>query len=204
MPINTMKYSLSIIGALILMVSLLIWRTDGFRSYTYESNRRSNVENSPVQVSNWQLENTKKEMITLSSFQESLLFVDFIYTQCPTICRALGSRYTQLQALIDANPSSNIRLLSISIDPEFDTPENLSFYRQAHKGKEHSWELARPIGEGTLKKILSETGVRVIPDELWGYAHSDSVHIIQNGVLTRIEDWDSAELDALIRSNSSS
>ena len=204
MQAKTIKYSLSTLGALTLMVGLLVWRTDGFSNFTYESNRRASVEDNPVEVSDWHLQNTKNEYVSLSSYQDEILFVDFIFTRCPTVCRALGSRYTQLQALIDANPSANIKLLSISIDPEFDTPKRLTLYRQANKGKEHSWELVRPINQNILATILSETGVRVIPDELWGYTHTDSVHIIRNGLMTAIRDWDSEELDALIQNHSKS
>ena len=201
MQINNIKYYFCTISVLIMMIGLLMWRTDGFSSYTYESNRRSSIQDKPVEVSDWKLQNSRNEMTSLSSFEEGLLLVDFIYTRCPTVCRALGSRYSQLQTLIDANPSSDIKLLSISIDPEFDTPSRLKLYQQAHKGNEESWDLARPINQITLDNILKETGVRVIPDEIWGFAHSDSIHVIQNGLLTSIKNWDSSDLDSLIQRN---
>lgn len=195
---SSANYVLSTSGVLIVMISLLAWRTDGFSNYTYESARRSGIENSPVQVSDWRLENTRQEIAPLSAYQDGLLFVDFIYTRCPTICRSLGSRYSQLQALIEQNPSANIKLLSISIDPKFDTPQKLVLYREAHKGKAKSWELARPTDQSTLLEIMEQTGLRVIPDEFGGYAHSDSIHVIENGLLIKIKDWDSVDLDNLI------
>lgn len=201
---NLARYFLCTSGVLIIMISLLTWRTNGFRNYTYEAVRRSNIEASPVKVSDWQLENTQQEIVSLSSHQGSLLLVDFIFTRCPTICRSLGSRYRQLQDLIALNPGSNIKLVSISIDPEFDTPKKLELYRRAHKGKTQTWELARPIDKSTLLDIMAETGLRVIPDEFGGYAHSDSIHVIKNGLLMQIKDWNSVELDALIQSDSSS
>lgn len=186
------------------MISVLTHSTDGFKYFTYESSRRSDIEKSPVKVSDWPLENTENVQLLLSSYEDEILFVDFIYTRCPTICRALGSRYSQLQELIEQNPEANIKLVSISIDPEFDTPKRLDLYRQAHRGRAGTWDLLRPVGHNTLLDIMAETGLRVIPDEFGGYAHSNSIHIITDGFLTKIDDWDSVELDNLIRNAPSS
>jgi len=65
MQINNIKYYLCTISVLIMMIGLLMWRTDGFSSYTYESNRRSTIQDKPVEVSDWKLENSRNEMTSL-------------------------------------------------------------------------------------------------------------------------------------------
>lgn len=51
---------------------------------------------------------------------------DFIFTRCTGICPILTSRMGELQALLHARPE--VRLVSISVDPEHDTPEVLADY----------------------------------------------------------------------------
>lgn len=198
------RYALCILMSLIVVVSILGWRTNGFTDYTYETARRTGVEETPVHLTSWRLQTVSGSHVDLAAFGEDLLFVDFIYTRCPTICRSLGSRYQQLQALIESSGSDDVTLLSVSIDPEYDTPDRLALYRETHKGRAGTWKLARPADRQVLDAIVSETGLRVIPDALGGYSHSDSIHVIQDGALKLIEDWDSTNLETLIRGASRS
>lgn len=181
------------------MTGLLAASTDGFSGFTYESLRRSAIEAEAVPLSDWRLENASGEAISLAVFDEEVLLIDFVYTRCPTVCRALGSRYQQLQRIIDREGLENTRLLSISIDPEFDTPKRLARYRRAHGGETSSWTVARPADKTTLERLLAETGLRVISDPVWGFAHSDAIHVVVNGTLKRIKAYDSAALELLMR-----
>jgi protein SCO1/2 len=52
------------------------------------------------------------------------VILDFIYTSCTTICPVSSMVFAQLQALVGAEA----KLVSISIDPEFDTPQRLREY----------------------------------------------------------------------------
>ena len=52
--------------------------------------------------------------------------VDFIFTRCPASCPRLTARMKELEKRIPE--SSNVRLLSITVDPEHDVPEVLTRY----------------------------------------------------------------------------
>jgi len=51
--------------------------------------------------------------------------VNFIYTRCPDICPLLTAKMAELQKRI---PAKDALLLSISVDPNYDTPEVLKAY----------------------------------------------------------------------------
>lgn len=201
---SVILYALRAVIATGLMAALLFAGTNGFAGFTYESLRRSTIADTPVLLSNWKLEDANGLMVSLTDFNDDVLLVDFIFTRCQTICRSLGSRYRQLQQIIEQEELKNVRLLSISIDPEFDTPERLALYRQAHGGAVHSWTVARPVNENSMNDILAETGLRVIPDPIWGLAHSDAIHIVTDSALIRIEAFDSTALDSLMRNSGDS
>lgn len=194
-----MLYTLRAVVAIVLMAALLSAGTNGFAGFTFESLRRATISDTPVPLTNWQLEDENGRFVSLADFNDDILLIDFIFTRCPTICRSLGSRYRQLQRIIEQEELKNVQLLSISIDPEFDTPERLALYRQSHGGAAESWTIARPVNGMSMDDIMAETGLRVIPDPIWGLAHSDAIHIVTGSSLIRIEAFDSKELEFLMR-----
>jgi protein SCO1/2 len=58
--------------------------------------------------------------------------LNFIFTTCTTICPAMTSTFQQVQEKLGAK-RRNVRLISISIDPENDTPSKLKAYAGKYK-----------------------------------------------------------------------
>jgi protein SCO1/2 len=58
--------------------------------------------------------------------------VDFIYGTCTTICPVLSAGYVNLQRKLGPN-SNNVHLISISIDPENDTPKVMKEYLKRYR-----------------------------------------------------------------------
>ena len=52
------------------------------------------------------------------------VILDFIYTSCTSICPVSSMVFAQLQGLV----GTEAKMVSISIDPEFDTPQRLQEY----------------------------------------------------------------------------
>jgi protein SCO1/2 len=64
------------------------------------------------------------------------LLVNFIFTSCTTICPVMSTGFSQLQRTVGVDRP--VRLVSISIDPQTDTPDVLRAYaRRYHAGA--SW-----------------------------------------------------------------
>lgn len=55
------------------------------------------------------------------------VMLNFIFTTCTTICPVMSGTFSQVQAKLGA-AHSNVRMVSISIDPEHDTPSRLLAY----------------------------------------------------------------------------
>jgi protein SCO1/2 len=60
--------------------------------------------------------------------------VDFIYGTCTTICPVLSAGYVNLQRKLGPN-SANVHLISISIDPENDTPKVMKEYLKRYRAQ---------------------------------------------------------------------
>ncbi len=62
------------------------------------------------------------------------ILLNFIFTTCTTICPVMSATFAQTQKLLGSD-IQNVRMVSISIDPEQDTPEKLRAYAQKFKAQ---------------------------------------------------------------------
>src|SRR5262249_41215018 len=64
------------------------------------------------------------------------VLLQFIFTSCSTVCPLLTATFSQAQAELDRMPG-DYRMISISIDPEFDTPQHLAAYATRYNAGRH-------------------------------------------------------------------
>lgn len=62
------------------------------------------------------------------------VIVDFIYGTCTTICPILSASFSNLQKKLGAD-TAKVHLVSISIDPEHDTPKVMADYLKRYRAK---------------------------------------------------------------------
>lgn len=92
---------------------------------------------------------------------------DFFYSTCPGPCPMLSSRLSDVQKALGNAPE--VRLVSISVDPEKDTPEVLKLYAQRFQASErwlfatgdkaHIYALARDGFKLPIADAPAEGGV---------------------------------------------
>lgn len=84
-----------------------------------------------------------------------VVVMNFIFTTCTTICPPMGAHFGKLQRLLAEEGWSDVRLVSISIDPERDTPQRLAAWRERFGGSE-GWTLLtgeKPQVDAVLKAL---------------------------------------------------
>ncbi len=62
------------------------------------------------------------------------VLIEFIFANCTTICPVMSAGFTNLQAKLGAKVGS-VRMISISIDPENDTPAVMAEYLRRYRAK---------------------------------------------------------------------
>lgn len=103
--------------------------------------------------------------------QGRVVAVDFLFTSCGTVCPMLGATFAKVATQLGERAGNDISLISISIDPENDTPEQLREF--AHKfGDKRGWTLV--TGEKRNIEELQRAFNEYTPDKL---AHSPDVLI---------------------------
>ena len=76
---------------------------------------------------------TKVKLKTLLDSGQPVI-LDFIFGTCTTICPVLSAGYANLQMRLP-NQAAKVRLVSISIDPENDTPKVMRDYLKRYRAK---------------------------------------------------------------------
>ena len=174
-----------------IVVAMFGAATRGFSAFTTDTARALEVAATPVIVPQTALLDMHRAVLALRDDQRSTI-VDFIYTRCATVCSAMGGVYQTLQTEIRARGlESQVRLLSISFDPAWDTPQRLGPYAQVMQADPAIWTIATVADARALPAVLQAFGVRVIEDGVNGYVHNAALHVVDpNGRLVAILPFD--------------
>jgi protein SCO1/2 len=91
--------------------------------------------------------------------QGRVVVINFIFTTCTTICPPLGATFARVQKQFDGRADSNVRFISISVDPATDTPERMKAWgAKFHAGP--SWTFVtgqRPLVNELLRALGNNT-----------------------------------------------
>lgn len=146
------------------------------------------------QVPDFALVNQNSKTIHLHDFLGKALLVTFIYTRCPLpdFCPRMNENFRQIQTLLLATPGSQTHtaFLSISFDPEHDTPAVLrhyaSIYNKPPKGKRSfDWQFAVPAAKD-LPEIAHFFGLATQPENAQ-IVHSLSTTLIRPD--GKVQEW---------------
>jgi protein SCO1/2 len=108
----------------------------------------------------FKLRNQDGRQIHLGQFKGQALLVTFIYTRCPSpeFCPRVTRNFAEVEKQLPASPAlyAKTHLLSVSFDPDHDTPERLRAYGATYIGSDAKdafahWDFAVPE-----KPVLTE------------------------------------------------
>jgi len=123
------------------------------------------------QVPNFSFTNQSGRRISLHRYRGKVLLVTFIYTRCPfpDFCPRMSTKFAEIYKQATTDPAlDSTRLLSISFDPDHDTPKILRDYgfSVAHTHDPalfNRWEFAVPAA-ADLPKIADFFALTVKPE----------------------------------------
>jgi protein SCO1/2 len=162
-------------------------------------------------VPNFALLNQDGRTVHLDQYRGRVLLVTFVYTRCPLAdyCPRMSRNFAAVDKALAADPLAYAKthLLSISVDPKYDTPAVLRSYGGAYTGNythetfKH-WEFAAPA-EQDLSKVLKFFDVAATPEQNRTVTHSLSTIVIgADGKVYRwygTNEWTPAELVADVK-----
>ena len=105
------------------------------------------------------------EPLALADLRGGAVLLDFVFTRCAGPCPILTSAHVSLQRKLPADVAERTRFVSVSIDPEYDTPARLKSYAEERGADLASWSFVTGDPE-QVREILRDyhVGTIVQPD----------------------------------------
>lgn len=138
---------------------------------------------------------------TLADYRGKVLVVDFIYTRCPLpdFCLLLSRKFSELHTRFAAD--STVQLLSVTLDPDFDTPEVLRAYRARYTDAPEGWRFATGTA-AQVEGVWALLGQYVVEDGAELQHNLVTAVIGRDGRVRRYfrgQDWTVEDVSAAIR-----
>jgi cytochrome oxidase Cu insertion factor (SCO1/SenC/PrrC family) len=89
--------------------------------------------------------------------RDKVVVIDFIFTRCVGACPILTQKMNALRRDVGDLFGSQVRFVSISIDPEFDTPQELAHFARKHAAEHPEW-IFLTGRKADVKTVVSRLG----------------------------------------------
>jgi protein SCO1 len=133
-------------------------------------------------------------LVSLSSFRGKVVALNFLYTRCPMpeVCPRLAASFASLHRQFP-----DLTLLSITIDPLWDTPEVLAGYAKLWRARDDGWRfLTGPTD--AVKQAATAWGLIYWPEE-GAIVHTSRTAIVgRDGKLLAMVEGSSYRTDQLV------
>jgi protein SCO1/2 len=130
----------------VLSISLILGSTSWVDAHTHGSHEHAQGEAVPIKRSIMDLKIPNVILVRQDGSKTDLrtelddphpAYLNFIFTSCQTVCPVMTQTFAVLQEKL-SKERVDVRMLSVSIDPEYDTPARLTAY--AHQfGARDQW-----------------------------------------------------------------
>ena len=167
------------------------------------------------EIPDFTLVNQDGKPIRLSQYKGRGVALTFVYTRCPQPdqCTLMSTNFAAIEKELQQHPDvyAKTHLLSITFDPEYDTPKVMRSYGASHSGRYadeafNHWEFATGTAE-QVKGIAEYFGVRSFKDAATG--KEELIHSLRTAVidpqgklvkLYRGNEWKPADIAADLKS----
>jgi protein SCO1/2 len=127
-----------------------------------------------------------------------VVVLNFIFTTCTDVCPLFTSNLAQLQRALKNEYAKDVFLISITTDPEIDSPKVLKSYAQRYQADFRNWVFLTG-SEAQLKPVWSGFGVRVIKKGRGLVQHTSLTTVVDRQGVRRFnhygEKWRTADLE---------
>lgn len=124
-------------------------------------------------------------IVRLSDFDDKVIILNFIFANCTDVCPLHSELIARVQSMINTSPmEAMVQFITVTTDPESDTPEILRRYGEAHGLDSRNWKFLtrRPGDPEDVTRSLSQA-YNVIFEPLDGgqQMHGVATHVIDRG-----------------------
>lgn len=125
-----------------------------------------------VRTPEWEFTNQNNEPFSTQQIDDKIVVLNFFFTSCPKICPAMNINVQKVQQVFIDN--ENVQFVSITVDPERDTPEKLKAYEEIYSLNKGQWNFL--TGSENEIYILARKGYNLSATDASGEDENDIIH----------------------------
>jgi protein SCO1/2 len=141
------------IAVFILLVALFS-PTDVLCYDTKDNQRLSKIKPAPE----FTLTNQDGKRLALKELRGKVLAITFIFASCVDTCPLLTAKLAGIQKRLGSDFGSKVHFVSITVDPERDTPEVLKRYAEAYKANLSGWAFMTG-SQAEIREVAKRYGI---------------------------------------------
>jgi len=173
----------------ILVATFILCHLGALSAHTLESleqdlfNKEKYFEIKDAAPPEFALEDADGKPVTMADFRGKVIVLHFIYTRCPDVCPLHAEKIAEIQKMINITPMRDqVEFISITTDPENDTPNVLRSYGPLHGLDSVNWVFL------TIRKGDPEDVTRKLA-ERFGHGFDKTKDGLQiHGIVTHVID----------------
>jgi len=150
----------------------------------WQASLRRDVEQLPVirAVPEFSLTDQNGQTVTNADLRGKIWIADFIFTRCKGPCPLMTARMLEMQKALTKTPE--VKLVSVTVDPEYDTPEVLKAYAEANFADPERWKFL--TGDKTvIEKLVTEGFMQHLAEENGEPVHGTMFLIVDGNGMVR-------------------
>lgn len=124
--------------------------------------------------------------VTLDQFRGKAVAVAFIFASCSTICPILTAKMATVQDALGNDFGSKVAFLSITVDPEHDTPDVLAHYARAFGASPAGWKFLTGSPEA-IRAVERGYGVFAAPAPDGTVDHTSLISLVDPRGMLRVQ-----------------
>ena len=126
------------------------------------------------------------ERVALSDLRGKVLAVTFIYATCTDTCPLLTAKMGEIRRRLGRDFGPRVRFISITVDPEVDTPPVLRAYARAQGANVEGWSFLTGT-PAEIAGVLRRYGVYARKSERGGVDHLFLTSLIDRSGMLRVQ-----------------
>jgi protein SCO1 len=126
------------------------------------------------------------KLVSLSGLRGKVVVVAFIYTNCPDACPLLTAKMATLETRLGADFGRRVAFVSITVDPQRDTPEALAQYARTHGANVAGWDFLTG-SSGDIANVALGYGVVARKTERATVDHALVTSIVDQRGIMRVQ-----------------
>lgn len=146
-------------------------------------------------VPDFHLTDQEGRVLRAADLRGKVLAIDFLYTRCPLpdVCPRLAANFAALQRRFPQALGKDLMLLSVTVDPDFDTPAVLADYARRWAADSRGWRFLT----GDVARLAAQLGEVYWSDE-GSIGHNSTTSIIgRDGRLAAVVEGSTWRFDQL-------